>query len=59
MSLKIVFALLAVAGVTGIAFGYFLRWVVSLGRRGSMELEIKQKCLKPKKTPSASQQALR
>ncbi|MDP6387894.1 MAG: ribonuclease Y [Candidatus Pacebacteria bacterium] len=48
MSLKIVFALLAVAGVTGIAFGYFLRWVVSLGRRGSMELEIKQKMLEAK-----------
>lgn len=48
MSLKIIFALLAVAGVTGIAFGYFLRWIISLGKRGSMELEIKQMMLEAK-----------
>ncbi|MDO8572839.1 MAG: ribonuclease Y [bacterium] len=41
MSLKLVFLLLAVAGLSGVAFGYFLRWIVSLGKRGSMELEIK------------------
>ena len=29
----------------GIAFGYFLRWIISLGKRGSMELEIKQMML--------------
>lgn len=45
MSLKIVFALLALSGVAGIAFGYFLRWIISLGKRGSMELEIKQMML--------------
>src|SRR3989344_3917919 len=43
MSLKLVFILLAIAGLSGIAFGYFLRWIVSLGKRGSMELEIKKK----------------
>ncbi|OGG72544.1 ribonuclease Y [Candidatus Kaiserbacteria bacterium RIFCSPLOWO2_01_FULL_53_17] len=42
MSLKLVFVLLALAGVAGIGFGYFLRWIISLGKRGSMELEIKQ-----------------
>lgn len=42
MSLKLVFALLALAGLSGVAFGYFLRWIISLGKRGSMELEIKQ-----------------
>src|SRR3989344_4048744 len=42
MSLKLVFVLLALAGVAGIGFGYFLRWIISLGNRGSMELEIKQ-----------------
>src|SRR3989344_797512 len=42
MSLKIAFALAALAGVIGIGFGYFLRWIISLGKRGSMELEIKQ-----------------
>jgi ribonucrease Y len=42
MSLKIVLVLLVLSGVIGTAFGYFLRWIISLGKRGSMELEIKQ-----------------
>lgn len=45
MSLKLVFALLAISGFIGTAFGYFLRWIISLGKRGSMELEIKQMML--------------
>lgn len=43
MSLKIVVILLIVAGIIGIAFGYFLRWIISLGKKGSVELEIKQR----------------
>src|SRR3989344_1247245 len=42
MSLKLILVLLALAGLVGIGFGYFLRWIISLGKRGSMELEIKQ-----------------
>jgi ribonuclease Y len=42
MSLKVVFMLIALSGVFGTAFGYFLRWIISLGKKGSMELEIKQ-----------------
>lgn len=42
MSLKLILVLLALSGAAGIAFGYFLRWIISLGKRGSMELEIKQ-----------------
>jgi len=42
MSLKIILLLLAFAGLFGTAFGYFLRWIISLGKRGSMELEIRQ-----------------
>ena len=42
MSLQIILLLLALAGLSGIAFGYFLRWIISLGKRGSMELEIRQ-----------------
>ena len=42
MSLQIILILLALAGLSGIAFGYFLRWIISLGKRGSMELEIRQ-----------------
>ena len=45
MSLKLVLVLLVFAGLIGTAFGYFLRWIISLGQRGSMELEIRQKML--------------
>jgi len=45
MSLKIVALLLALSASAGIAFGYFLRWVISLGQKGSMELDIKQMML--------------
>ncbi len=31
--------------ITGVAFGYFLRWIISMGKRGSMELKIKQMML--------------
>jgi len=43
MSLRLVFVLLVVAALVGIAFGYFLRWIISLGKKGSVELEIKQR----------------
>lgn len=42
MSLKIVAALLGFASVIGLALGYYLRLIISLGKRGSMELELKQ-----------------
>ena len=42
MSLKIVAALLAGASLVGVALGYYLRLIISLGKRGSMELELKQ-----------------
>src|ERR1035437_4750207 len=48
MSLKIVFLLLALAASAGIAFGYFLRWIITLGQKGSMELDIKQMMLEAK-----------
>lgn len=48
MSLKIIFVLLSLAGIAGVAFGYFLRWIISLGKKGSMELEIKQMMLEAK-----------
>jgi ribonuclease Y len=41
MSTKIIILLAGVAGLIGIAVGYFLRLIISLGKRGSMELEIK------------------
>lgn len=36
------------AGLLGIGFGYFLRWIITLGKRGSLELEIKQRVLEAK-----------
>lgn len=45
MSIKLALALAGFAGLIGIGFGYFLRWIVSLGTRGSMELQIKQMML--------------
>src|SRR3989344_1297475 len=45
MSLQIILVLLALSGAGGIFLGYVLRWLVALGQRGSLELEIKQKML--------------
>lgn len=45
MSFTLALGLIAGAGVIGVALGYFLRWLVSLGQRGSMELEVKRKLL--------------
>jgi len=45
MSLKIFFLLLGLTGAVSIAIGYYLRLIISLGKRGSMELEIKKMML--------------
>lgn len=45
MPLKIVALLCVVAVVLGAAIGYFLRVIIALGKKGSMELEIKQRML--------------
>ena len=48
MSLKLVAILLSVAGIAGLAIGYYLRLIISLGKKGSMELEIKEMLLTAK-----------
>ncbi len=45
MSIKLVLSLLALSGIAGIALGYVLRLLISLGQRGSLELEVKQKLI--------------
>src|SRR5258708_219381 len=45
MSLKLIFLLLALSGAAGIAIGYFLRMLILLGKRGSMELQIRKMML--------------
>ena len=47
MSVEIII-IIALAALGGTAFGYFLRWIISLGQRGSMELEIKKMMLAAK-----------
>lgn len=45
MSLKIVFLIVGFASVVGAVIGYYLRLIISLGKRGSLELEMKQMIL--------------
>ena len=42
MSLKLAVLFAGFASLLGVGFGYFLRWIISLGQRGSVELRIKQ-----------------
>src|SRR3989338_7295693 len=42
MSLKIAMLFAGLAAFVGVGFGYFLRWIIYLGQRGSVELRIKQ-----------------
>ena len=45
MSILTILLLLALAGAAGIGLGYFLRVIISLGKRGSMELQIRKMTL--------------
>ncbi|MFT5179889.1 MAG: ribonuclease Y [Candidatus Paceibacteria bacterium] len=45
MSLLIILLIAMAAGLAGIAIGWFLRFIISLGKKGSMELEIKEMIL--------------
>ncbi|PIR85124.1 ribonuclease Y [Candidatus Kaiserbacteria bacterium CG10_big_fil_rev_8_21_14_0_10_45_20] len=48
MSFKLILVLLVLSGFAGIAIGYFLRWIISMGQKGSVELAIKQMMLEAK-----------
>mgnify|MGYP002621525062 CR=1 FL=1 len=45
LSFGLIVALLAGTGIAGIVIGYVFRWLLSLGQRGSMEVQIKKKLL--------------
>ncbi|MCK5096096.1 MAG: ribonuclease Y [Candidatus Pacebacteria bacterium] len=45
MSTQTMIMLLAVASVASLALGYFLRYIITVGKKGSVELEIKQMIL--------------
>jgi ribonuclease Y len=42
MSLKLALLLALIAASAGIAFGYFLRLIISLGKKGSVELDVQR-----------------
>ena len=46
MSLKLAFLFAALASGVGVGLGYYLRVLISLGKKGSVELEIKEKELR-------------
>jgi len=48
MSLKLVLLITLLAASAGIGFGYLLRLIIALGRKGSMELDLKQMELRAK-----------
>ncbi|MFZ2621134.1 MAG: ribonuclease Y [Minisyncoccia bacterium] len=53
MSLKIVALLLSTASLISLGLGYYLRLIISLGKKGSMELDIKQMMLEAKNREKA------
>lgn len=52
ISIKLFFVILGLSGLFGIGIGYLLRWLVALGRLGSLELEIRQRLLEAKEEAS-------
>ncbi len=42
LSFKLALLIIGVASIAGIAIGYYLRLIISLGKRGSMELQIRK-----------------
>ena len=48
MSLKTLLLLTITSGLGGIVFGYFLRWLITLGQKGSMEIAVKKTLLEAK-----------
>jgi ribonuclease Y len=42
LSLKLALLIIGVAAIAGVAIGYYLRLIISLGKRGSMELQIRK-----------------
>ncbi|MBI4155940.1 MAG: hypothetical protein HY507_01770 [Candidatus Zambryskibacteria bacterium] len=48
MSLKIVLALVGAASLASLALGYYLRFIIALGKRRSIEIDLKQMMLQAK-----------
>jgi ribonuclease Y len=52
ISLKLLFVVLGLAALVGAAIGYVFRWLIALGRQGSLDLEIRQRLLEAKEEAS-------
>jgi ribonuclease Y len=48
VSLKTILLLTITSGLGGIVFGYFLRWLITLGQKGSVEIAVKKTILEAK-----------
>ena len=48
MAIKTLLLLLATSGLGGVVLGYFLRWLITLGQKGSIEIEVKRTMLEAK-----------
>jgi len=48
VAIKTLLLLLATSGLGGVVLGYFLRWLITLGQKGSVELEVKKTILEAK-----------
>ena len=48
MSLKTILLLAITSGLGGVVFGYFLRWLITLGQKGSVEISVKKTILEAK-----------
>jgi ribonucrease Y len=48
MSITLLISLFALSGISGIILGYILRVLIGLSKRGSLEIEIKEKVLEAK-----------
>jgi hypothetical protein len=63
MSTLVIIAIISVSALfVGVAIGWFLRFIIALGQKGSMELEIKEMMLEAREevermTQDASQEA--
>lgn len=53
MSLPTIILLTVTAAVAGAVFGYILRWLISLGKKGSIELKIQETLLEAKEKAQA------
>ncbi|MEK7552858.1 MAG: ribonuclease Y [Patescibacteria group bacterium] len=48
MPIKTLLLVIATSGLGGVIFGYFIRWLITLGQKGSVEIAVKKTILEAK-----------